>query len=72
LQIGTDYFTRHFHQGRVQSYNIFFYQLPGQVYAKIMPRFATPPLYVGYGIHVRPTNIAEAVAEIKTLYFTEK
>ncbi len=69
LQAGTDYLTRHFHNGQVQSYNIFFYQLQGQVYAKILPRFATPPLYIGYGIHVRPTNIQEAVKEIRQRYF---
>ena len=65
LQAGAKYLTRHFHQGRVQSYNIFFYHLQGQVYAKILPRFATPPLYIGYGIHVRPTNIQEAVKDIR-------
>lgn len=69
LQAGTDYLTRHFHKGQVQSYNIFFYQLKGQVYAKIMPRFATPPLYVGYGIRVRPTNIQDTTEVIRQLYF---
>ena len=69
LQIGTEYLTRHFHKGQVHSYNIFFYQLKNQVYAKILPRFATPPLYIGYGVHVRPTNIKEATQEIQRLYF---
>ena len=69
IQVGTAFLTRNFHQGRVQSYNLFFYQLKGQVYVKIMPRFATPPLFVGYGIHVRPTNIPAMVAEIQRLYF---
>lgn len=69
LQIGTAYLTRHFHKGQVHSYNIFFYQLKGQVYAKILPRFATPPLYIGYGVHVRPTNIKEATQEIRRIFF---
>ena len=71
LQIGTRYLTKQFHQGRVQSYNIFFYQLNGQVYGKIMPRFATPPLFIGYGVHVRPTNIKEAAENIRQLYFAQ-
>lgn len=72
LQVGTHYLTRHFHNGRVQSYNIFFYHLHGQIYGKIMPRFATPPLFVGYGIHVRPTNIKATVAEIQHLYWAKE
>jgi hypothetical protein len=51
-----------------QSYNIFFYHRSGQVYIKLMPRFATPPVFVGYGIRVRPTNIDEMVREIRNLY----
>ena len=69
LQAGTNYLTRHFHKGRVQSYNLFFYQLHEQIYAKILPRFATPPLYIGYGIHIRPTNIQEAVRDIRKICF---
>ena len=72
IQTGTSFLTRHFHQGRVQSYNLFFYQLQGKVYIKIMPRFATPPLFVGYGVHVRPTNIPDMAAEIRQLYFDNK
>lgn len=69
LQTGITFLTRQFHGGRVQSYNIFFYQIGRQIYAKIMPRFATPPLFVGYGVHVRPTNIAEMADHIRELYF---
>lgn len=69
LQIGTAYLTRHFHKGQIHSYNIFFYQLKEQVYAKILPRFATPPLYIGYGVRVRPTNIQEATQEIRRIFF---
>lgn len=71
MQAGTVYLTRHFHNGRIQSYNIFFYRLDGQIYCKIMPRFATPPLFVGYGLHVRPTNIKETTKELQRLYFAK-
>nr|WP_143188107.1 DUF4931 domain-containing protein [Selenomonas ruminantium] len=72
LQIGTHYLTHRFHNGRVESYNIFFYHLQSQVYCKIMPRFATPPLFVGYGVHVRPTNISATIAEIQRIYFAKE
>ncbi len=68
LQIGTGYLTRHFHKGQIHSYNIFFYHIKGQIYIKILPRFATPPLYIGYGVHVKPTNIKEVTAQIRQLY----
>ena len=41
------------------SYNIFFYNIEGKLRAKILPRFATPPMYVGYNIHLRPTSIPD-------------
>ncbi len=41
------------------SYNIFFYNVEGKLRTKILPRFATPPMYVGYNIHLRPTSIPD-------------
>lgn len=41
------------------SYNIFFYLLDGYIRIKLLPRFATSPLYIGYNIHLRPTNIQQ-------------
>lgn len=67
LQIGTDYLTHHFHK-RCNSYNIFFYHHEETIYVKLMPRFATPPVFVGYGIRVRPTNYEDIVNEFHTLY----
>lgn len=40
------------------SYNIFFYMHEGKIRVKILPRFATSPLFVGYSIHLKPTNIS--------------
>ena len=67
IQIAASYLMQHFSRF-CQSYNIFFYHRSGQVYIKLMPRFATPPVFVGYGIRVRPTNIDEMVREIRNLY----
>ncbi|SDG44810.1 Galactose-1-phosphate uridylyltransferase [Selenomonas sp. WCT3] len=67
LQIVTDYLTHHFHK-RCNSYNIFFYHRDKTIYVKLMPRFATPPVFVGYGIRVRPTNYETIAEEFHNLY----
>jgi galactose-1-phosphate uridylyltransferase len=69
IQISTDYFMHHFNH-RCQSYNIFFYhEGDRQLMVKITPRYATSPLYIGYGIRFRPTSLKEAADAIKKLYF---
>lgn len=70
IQNITDYLTHHF-STHTTSYNIFFYHIGEQIYVKLLPRFATPPLYIGYGIRVRPTNIEAMVAELRALYFSD-
>ncbi|MCR5439482.1 MAG: DUF4931 domain-containing protein [Selenomonas sp.] len=67
LQIATDYLTHHFHK-HCNSYNIFFYHRDKTIYAKLMPRFATPPIFVGYSIRVRPTNYETIAEEFHNLY----
>ena len=70
MQIGVDYLTKHFVKG-CGSYNIFFYDNGGngdRFFAKIMPRFATPPLFVGYNIRFVPSNVAQIAEEIRTIY----
>ena len=44
------------------SYNLFFYHHNEQYIAKIMPRFATSPLFIGFGLP-QVSNQLEAVAE---------
>lgn len=44
------------------SYNLFFYHYEDQYIAKIMPRFATSPLFIGFGLP-QVSNQLEAVAE---------
>ena len=68
IQIIVDFLTHHF-GSQTQSYNIFFYDLDGRIAVKLLPRFATPPIYVGYGIHFRPSSLEEAIRAIQSRYF---
>jgi hypothetical protein len=47
------------------SYNLFFYNVEKKMRVKIMPRFATPPMYVGYNIHLRPTSIPDFAENLR-------
>ena len=69
IQIIVDFLTHHF-GSQTQSYNIFFYDLGGHIAVKLLPRFATPPIYVGYGIHFRPSSLEEAIRAIQSRYFS--
>ena len=71
IQIAVDYIMHHFSR-RCTSYNIFFYSDHGRMRAKIMPRFPTSPLFIGYNIHFRPNNLEAIAADVKQLYFKEK
>lgn len=50
------------------SYNIFFYRRAGMIFAKVMPRYATSPYFVGYNIHFLPNNIGRIAEDIKKIY----
>ena len=67
-QIIVDFLTHHF-GSQTQSYNIFFYDLGSRIAVKLLPRFATPPIFVGYGIHFRPSSLEEAIRAIQSRYF---
>ena len=44
IQIIVDFLTHHF-GSQTQSYNIFFYDLGSRIAVKLLPRFATPPIF---------------------------
>ena len=71
LQIGVHYLMNFFRKN-LHSYNIFFYRRAGIIYAKMMPRFATSPYFVGYNVHFLPRNITQIADEVKRIYFDEK
>ncbi|MCR5833579.1 MAG: DUF4931 domain-containing protein [Selenomonadaceae bacterium] len=71
LQIAVDYVTKFFNRNS-NSYNIFFYHRAEKIFAKVMPRYATSPYFVGYNIHFLPNNIERIAEQIKRNYFADK
>lgn len=67
IQDAVDYLMHYFNK-RCKSYNIFFYRLAGLIKVKIMPRFPTSPLFVGYGLRLCPNNLQIIVQEMQKLY----
>ena len=67
VQIAVDFLMHHFTKN-CQSYNIFFYREHGMLRAKIMPRFATSPLFIGYNIRLRPNNLEEMARKVQEIY----
>lgn len=68
IQLVAHYILNHFIY-RCNSYNLFFYQYNGQIIAKIVPRFVTSPLYIGYSIPQVPNNLDEVIHDLKSKYF---
>ena len=50
------------------SYNIFFYHAGENIAAKIMPRFPTSPLLIGYDLRILPSNLPEIVEDFRENY----
>lgn len=71
IQLTVDYLSRHFFTS-TNSYNIFFYEFDGRIAVKLLPRFATPPIYVGYGIRFRPSSLTSVINEMQKLYFAKE
>ncbi|MFA6849181.1 MAG: DUF4931 domain-containing protein [Selenomonadaceae bacterium] len=68
IQIAVDYLMHHFNK-HCKSYNLFFYLVDNRICVKILPRFATSPLFIGYNIRFRPNNLEQIVDEIHKIYF---
>jgi ATP adenylyltransferase/5',5'''-P-1,P-4-tetraphosphate phosphorylase II len=71
VQIAVHYILNHF-PFKAGSYNIFFHHIEGNIYAKVVPRFVTTPLYIGYGLPQVPNNLEWMAAELKRIYFDVK
>ncbi|WP_378953472.1 DUF4931 domain-containing protein [Pelosinus sp. sgz500959] len=69
IQIVIHYLLNHFHKN-CKSYNLFFYQINDEISVKIMPRFVTSPLLIGYSIPQISNRATEVVTEIQHLYFS--
>ena len=69
IQISVRYILHHFNKN-CHSYNIFFYDNGdcGQKFlVKILPRFATSPLFIGYNIHFLPNNVNIIVKDLQAM-----
>jgi galactose-1-phosphate uridylyltransferase len=51
------------------SYNFFFYHINGAIYCKIIPRYITTPIFMGYLIPQIPDNLQEILEDFKARYF---
>lgn len=69
IQIITHYLLNNFHKN-CKSYNLFFYQINGQICAKVLPRFVTSPLFIGYAIPQVSSRAGDVVKEIQKIYFS--
>lgn len=68
IQIAVDYLMHHFNK-RCKSYNLFFYRHEGLLRVKVLPRFATSPLFIGYNIRFRPSNLENIAKRVQEIYF---
>ncbi|WP_442596048.1 DUF4931 domain-containing protein [Neobacillus sp. D3-1R] len=51
------------------SYNLFFYHIDGEILVKIVPRFVTTPIYIGYSIPQVPNNLSWMAKDIRERFF---
>ena len=65
IQQAVRYILWHHHGGQIASYNLFFYTLDGAVYCKVMPRYATTPVFMGYAIPQVVDNLESIVEEFR-------
>lgn len=68
IQVIAHYLLNYFHK-HCNSYNLFFYQLEGQIFVKIMPRLVTSPVFIGYSIPQVSSRGEEVIKEIQKIYF---
>lgn len=67
IQIATKYILRDF-PFKCNSYNLFFYHFENEIYAKVVPRYVTSPLFIGYFLPQVPNNIMWMVNDIRSKY----
>lgn len=58
--------------GKAISYNLFFYHWKDQVIAKIVPRFPTSPLFIGYRFRQLSNNVKGLVEQYKSFLSIEE
>ncbi|MEH7123796.1 DUF4931 domain-containing protein [Bacillus sp. JJ1773] len=68
IQTAAHYILNHF-PFPCTSYNLFFYEFAGNIYAKVVPRSVTTPLFIGYFIPQVPNNIEWMKNDVRERYF---
>jgi galactose-1-phosphate uridylyltransferase len=68
LQMAVDYILNHF-PFKATSYNLFFHHIDNKIYVKVVSRFVTTPLFIGYGIPQVPSNLEWMAGEMQRIYF---
>ena len=66
IQLSLKYFRQYVPRAK-DNYNIFFYRQDGKIRVKVMPRFPTSPLFVGYDLRILPYSINDAVPRMKKM-----
>lgn len=54
---------------KCDSFNIFFYHIKNKILCKVMPRFSSSPLLLGYGIRQISSCENEIADKLKVMYF---
>ena len=69
IQIAAHYALHSFHRA-CKSYNLFFYQYEGKIIVKVIPRFVSSPLFIGYSIPqlANEERAKEVITQIKEGY----
>jgi ATP adenylyltransferase/5',5'''-P-1,P-4-tetraphosphate phosphorylase II len=68
IQIAAHFILNHFHF-TCESYNLFFYHINQMIVCKIIPRFVTTPIYIGYSIPQVSDDISNVAEKVRKLYF---
>jgi hypothetical protein len=69
IQKTVHYLLHVFRNGSCNSYNFFFYHIDGVFCCKIIPRYITTPIFMGYLIPQVPDNLQEIIDEFLGRYF---
>ncbi|RSD28353.1 DUF4931 domain-containing protein [Mesobacillus subterraneus] len=56
---------------KCSSYNLFFYSFEGDMICKVVPRFVTTPLFIGYHLPQVPNNLEWMAEDLRNRYFNE-
>ncbi|MCL1848749.1 MAG: DUF4931 domain-containing protein [Clostridiales bacterium] len=70
IQKAVQYLLQYFHNGSIDSYNLFFYAFDGDLYCKAMPRTATTPIFVGYTIPQVTDSLDEIMEDFRERLFS--